>query len=108
MVLFGAGMTKPHAFAKAPLPAEGLKPSKSCSFTLREGKDSSAKKALLLLLVLESSGCSTPPYSPSHVPQGQVGTFSPPGCLLRSLLPFGKVGTWILKAPPRPELRRGH
>lgn len=49
-------------------------------------------------------GMLKPHYSPSCVPQGPAGIFSPPDCLSANLLPFGKVGTRILKALPGLEL----
>lgn len=53
-------MQGPAQSAGALLPAQGLKPSKPCSFSIEEGEDSSANKALPLAVLLESSGCSNP------------------------------------------------
>lgn len=67
-MLFSAGRTAPHAFAKAPLSAEGLKPSKSRSFTLGKEKIRVPRKHSLSYWSWKAQDAPTPSQPIARAP----------------------------------------
>lgn len=74
MTLFGAGRTTPHAFANTPLCAEGLKPSKSRSFTSRKEKMLVPRKHYLRYSSWKAQDAQSP-SQPTACAPGTSGEF---------------------------------
>lgn len=73
-MLFVARKTAPHAFAEAPLSAEGPKPSKSSSFTSRKEKIEAPRKHYLCHMSWKAQDAQTP-LQPISCALGTRGNF---------------------------------